>query len=1543
MAKRTDATGESHRGRSSRAAKRVFGAILLLLVFVLALAAGVLLHVNLPATRRVVSSSVTKLLRSTFAGTISIEHIGSLGLGGVSGLSGKIYDPEGRQVLAADGIRVRIRGVRALRSVLGGKGDVILAFPEISIAHVDVSLDSDAAGNLRLANAFSSPAPAKETEPKTPGRGVSLDAPEIGIRHAWVHGQPGGSPYLDADLRNLAGRGHYDPNSIRANVDRLELVTRGLPRGADPKGHLEGRFQMPSATGKDMELAASFTGTIFGATSELRASLDGKRVDGTFDARDLTGEHVRAASELEIRDQVVFHAEAHGTLPRVAAAAHASLGRGTVDAKADLDLSDGFAARGTVSARNVDLQAVVRSAPSSDLGFDASADVMFPKKGGVSGTVSVDTLPGRIDGELAPVLSVRSDLATGALRATGRVLDERFPSEFTVTVRPEPNDTVFSADVSSKVPDLTRLGKKAGLVGSASADAKGTLRLSNKSFDVRATIDGTNVARGDFGADAIRARVSASGTADHPKIELGVHTEGLRGEGQRLDAADVRGRVELAGSRIVVHEPHVDVVRGGLSASILASDVDIGGARFLVNGAVITGVGEPIFADVSRDRRAVKVKIDAKSVDLGRLAVFAGRGKDVRAGTLAIQADAMLERDNPRGELHVDMQNLHAFKIEGGSLKADATVAERRIGLDLDADVPNAGHLAFHGTRLSVSGHPSQLASWKGVSGRVRFDGFVEMSRLLAMFPEGSRPPADLAGWLFVRGTVGRDSPTAAPEARVSIRTKGLVVAEGQATSTKMGKTEIRKEVGFRSSEMDVAFDIRVDGTSGAGEFAARVTDSRGALLSLDAKADLPYAELLADFGGTLEKTKSAPVSMLVTVPTRTLDRLPAVFGTKMTAGTVGGQLELTGTVAEPHLSLQAKAHGIRSKYAALDLATDTDLNLAYDGAKATLGVEMKSRGKKALAIDATAEAKVADLLIASRASVPWTTSAKAHLDGFPLDLVSSLADRRIRGNVTGDVVLDGLHKDAHLKADLALGGLRIGRADYEKGKISLEAGDGKLTAAARIDQKDGQKDGFLDLQASSGLAWGGNVVPRLDPAEPFDAHLVAKAFRASAILPFVQTVMNELDGRLDGDLRFAFDPRTKSATMGGQLDFKDGNVQIAAIGEEFEDAQAKVMIEQDGTIRVTNVEASTSDGHVSANAVLKMDGLSFAGANANLKIPDKKAIDLAVQGKPIGNVFGEASVDIHKSPDDPKKLVVAVNVPKFNVKLAKSLKTGVQELGKNEQIKVGVYRSPTEFVRLRLDKGDLEEEETPASLYDVDVTLGEVVVVRGTQARIVLTGHPRVSLDGKTVMSGQISVKSGKIDVQGKEFVVERGTVTFNPEDTANPTIVATATWTANDGTKVYADFAGPLKTGQLNLHSEPPRPKNELFALVLFGSADGMNASPTATGQQANSTTRAAAAVGGAVAAQGLTDALDDLTGIQATARIDTTLANNPRPEVEVQISRAISVQFAHVLGTPPITDPDTNLATIDWRFHTNWSLETTFGDRGKAVADAVWQKRY
>ncbi len=356
---------------------------------------------------------------------------------------------------------------------------------------------------------------------------------------------------------------------------------------------------------------------------------------------------------------------------------------------------------------------------------------------------------------------------------------------------------------------------------------------------------------------------------------------------------------------------------------------------------------------------------------------------------------------------------------------------------------------------------------------------------------------------------------------------------------------------------------------------------------------------------------------------------------------------------------------------------------------------------------------------------------------------------------------------------------------------------------------------------------------------------------------------------------------------------------------------------------------------------------MRLADATANIDIPKNRAFDFALQGQPMGTISGAIKVNAKQSVD-LKTTSIAVEIPNLMVELPQSTKSGVAKLEEKENVRVGVYTSPNEFVKLPLDKEDTlppkEKGAEDPSRIDVAVKIGRIDVQKGNQARLAVTGDLKVGVGVDTRITGQIRALEGSwADVQGKKFNVEKATITFNGEPEPNPVVIATAGWKAADGTLVYADFVGPVKTGKVTLRSEPARPKNEILAIILFGTADGANPTPASGQQQADGTTKAAVGVGGGFAAQGLTDALDDLAGIQATARIDSSNANNPRPELEFQVSPKVSIAFGHVIGTPPITEPDKNLAKVGYRFHRNWSLETTVGDRGKGQMDAIWQKRY
>jgi translocation and assembly module TamB len=206
-----------------------------------------------------------------------------------------------------------------------------------------------------------------------------------------------------------------------------------------------------------------------------------------------------------------------------------------------------------------------------------------------------------------------------------------------------------------------------------------------------------------------------------------------------------------------------------------------------------------------------------------------------------------------------------------------------------------------------------------------------------------------------------------------------------------------------------------------------------------------------------------------------------------------------------------------------------------------------------------------------------------------------------------------------------------------------------------------------------------------------------------------------------------------------------------------------------------------------------------------------------------------------------------------------------------------------------------------------------------------------------ETDVSGRIEVRGGKLDVQGKTFEIERGVVTFEGDDPANPTITATARWDA-PGYTVYAEYLGDVKTGRIRLHSEPPLTDSEIASLLLFGSPDG-----TPGASSSSSDAALAISVAGDTAAKGLNRALDDFTNLDVSARIDTT-TGSARPELVFQVSPRVSAKVTRAVGTPLYGEsPDRTFLTLELRLKRAWALSAMFGDRGASALDLIWRRRY
>jgi translocation and assembly module TamB len=324
-----------------------------------------------------------------------------------------------------------------------------------------------------------------------------------------------------------------------------------------------------------------------------------------------------------------------------------------------------------------------------------------------------------------------------------------------------------------------------------------------------------------------------------------------------------------------------------------------------------------------------------------------------------------------------------------------------------------------------------------------------------------------------------------------------------------------------------------------------------------------------------------------------------------------------------------------------------------------------------------------------------------------------------------------------------------------------------------------------------------------------------------------------------------------------------------------------------------------------------------------------------------MGRAYGDVTTRARMSGDG-KRLDVDVDIPVLHVDLPDATGHTVQPLEPDKTIRIG-HVIGGDFTAIAL--AATSKPRPPSDIViRAAVKLGDdVEVKRDTTIDIVAKGEPIIMVKDRAHVSGEIRLVRGKLELQGKQFAVDTGTVSFVGDDPADPMIVATAHWDGPDGTRVYADFSGRVTSGKLSLRSEPSLTQDQILALLLFGSPDGSFGAAAPPGQQ-ESTGVMAAGMAGGVVTQGLNKAISGITSIDITTRVDTSDANSPNPELAVQISKSVSASVTYKLGVPPPgQNPDRTLVTLDWRFVRDWSLAAVVGDQGSTALDVMWRMRY
>lgn len=1497
----------------------------------IALGAGAAIHLDHPLARRMLTASVNRILASVFVGRVVIDRIHGLGLGAhLDGVDAHVDDARGRTLLRIEGADARVSAWVLLRSLVTGQQDIVVDVPELSVASLQVDLEAEPDGSPRLVTALS----AREARRSASGPSAHLRLSHVVVARTSFRVQP--SAPIEGDVADLEGSVRVDSGMTAIDVDRGRITAQALPNGPVVRVDVHGHLTAPA-----LRLSAVLQGAVGGVGERVEVSYDDGRIDGVLEVPRTAPDVLRSVwPSSPIVDPASLHAELHGVLPRVDAVLRAGFGPGALSLRGPLEWT-GSDAHGdmVVQADKIDVQTFASSLPHSSV--DASADVSFTVKpaGDLKASATIDFAGGTWGAARVPPAAIRADVALPArglptANATIDVREPGAPATLTSHLAPLRGTLGLSFTLNAAVPRLEEVTRIRGqLHGSAAASATGSIDFGAGTLEAQLSATGAMLQLGSTTLADAQVNARVSGDLGDPFIDADVVADGLRAPPLTVSTLRATGRLS-GGHEVVVRNLDVEATGQGSPVHAHASLVVLGADRVRVDDILVEGFGAPLTGALRASSEGVLVQARSSALDLATVASFVNA--PLTRGNMSLDVDATVGAGEADGRVSLEITNAALYGIRDASARIQALVKGRSVSGRADVRVEDIGTIALRSSSIDIGpGRLVTAAPWRRTWGAVDFEAQVDLARLVARLPLDRVGIGRARGELDVEGRVARDSmDDATPGVDVRIRTKALELAGGAPGS-------------WHVDGVDPTLHATVDGDTGATLVQAELRDAHGPSLELTATSNsVPYAVLFSD-ESPAAALRAMPFDAAVEVPSRDLDSLSSMLGASSIGGRITAKVGWHGSAASPTVRLAARIGDARFDPALFASHVDVAVDGSYDGARAETTFRLLARNAEVLKATASADVRASDLLASfGGAPLDWSASVRASLDKMPLRLLSPLYDRQIRGTASGEIAVEGLHRDASASVALALDGLQVADVACRTATTRIAIGRGAFDAEARIDHTDG----FVEGRAHFGARWGAAPVPSFDPSTPAQVSLSAKRFRAAMLLPFLVGAFAELDGRIDVSAHADLVPGASGATTfrpQGSLELSGGTFELTSLGNELRDVGFKLTLAPDGVVRLENATAHGLNGTVRAAATARFDAAGLAGARANVRIPAKDPLPLVFDGVQLGQLDGQFDLSMDRSG---REVDIAVDVPAAHVRLPSGpASADVQSLGDIDDVQIGVRRSPDEFRSVSLDAAHDAPPDSKAarkSPTQIAIRLGrDVHVSRGANLDVRLEGQPTVRLAATTSVSGQIRMPSGSIDVQGKAFEIENGTVTFVGTDPSNPQVVLTAGWTASDGTRVYADFIGPLKTAQVRLRSSPAKSQNEILALILYGTSDAAAVTSTTP------TNSAQTAPFAGVAAQPLNQALGGVNRLMQnlgmaggiTTKIDTSQVV-ARPEVEVQISRDISLQVAWVLGAPPPgTNPDTALVTLDWRFLRKWSLETTVGDAGTSIVNLIWQQRY
>jgi translocation and assembly module TamB len=1547
-----------------------------------ALLAVALLAINLPPISGWVATRVNAALEPVLRGRVLLHRLGHLDLGGITGAQVEVLDPEGRSVLAARGIDVRLSLPKlAWQAVVERPQTLRIPLDRIALEDVAVTLIDDGTGTPSIAGAFEPREPSAEEG----GGGTEIVIDELSIGATHVRGALAALAPIEVDLEQLSARLSTGPSGTHAVLTHLELAARQLPQVGTVTGTLTADVTLPSeASGAttprppagqpgpiatqpgapstqvyslspaaEQRVIAAFDGNVGGSDARADVRLVGQDLAGRVEMPAIVPATLtRLVPALAPSAPLALSANVDGRLTDLGFEARVSQEPAVIAASGrvtrDGDRND---VRARLEAARVDLSRLLPEAAKTALALDADATLELGARGG-SGRYRLVSSGSSYAGEPLPETTVEGRLelpAEAPVATQGKIaiLEAGAPTNVEYRV------TLAEAGPIANVNSLTRLAKPKrlgelafGIELSGEVASRARYDATRNQVDAELRVNVVNVRSPEARAARVDLAAMARGSATAPNLELLLNVTGARAAdrswsrlrvhalgtsdelnvtarayGNAPDEIDARAVLAPSSTRLV-RSPVIRIKDEAGRLAIRAAGVTRDGERLSIDGLSIEGAGSAT-ASVTLGKELERLELETRALDAARLLRIAGVKSPLRSAKLDLAADFVGGRA-PRGTFRGKVSEIALGDLRGGAATANLELRAGKVTGNADVQVTRGAKttISVKDVRLPRAGETLSLDT---MTGDITLLGDLDLAHLQPFLPFAGveRATGHVDFDLAIRREPGTNEPA---ELRAKLRSRSLVLVSERADAEQMPSAD-QARVTAPWTLRDLDFEVDAGFAERKAKLAARVFDRAGDVLAV-------YADMrdIGRLSSPREAFARAPFNARVLIPRRELQRFPAPIRPAEYEGAVTLQVDADGTLSDPHVEVRGRIDGFSAaSESARPRRVDVELGGRYRPAGGTIRLEAHDARKVVLGLQTRWSGDVAragDALAAPDAASPLLGDVAVRLDEFPIDLVPQLENRHIHGKLTGTVELEGLGRDARLSLDVGAKRITMDRLILD----NVSARAHSTADAVTLEAGMAGGGGDMKLTAKTGLAWGKRLVPV--PDQQIEGSFAARDFPLAALEPLVDGTVSELAGKLDANIRARLEdgePRLE-----GQASLEDGVLQLPAIGQRFSDIGAKIVIAP-GSLRIEDLAARGISGGFEGEAEAVLRGLAPVSAKGTLRIEEEDKLPLTVEGEAIGDAWGaiDASFEVNEAE---KQNRIAIDLRKFHVDLPGAPPQGIQDLAQAEHIRVGYWRRDREFVTVPLQP--MEEPSEPSEYQTVvHVDLGETWISKGDQVEVGIGGQIEAKLGPELDVTGKIETRRGELFVSGKSFEIERGTVTFTGGPPDTPTISAVARYDAPAGYTVYAEYTGTATEGKLGLRSEPPLSQDEILTLLMFGTPDG---SFGAGSQNSNSLSTAVSVVGG-TAAQGLNRALSKVTDLDVSARVDTS-TGAPRPELVLQLSPRVAARVTQALGEPsPGQSPDRTFVTLELRIASAWALSTMVGDRGATAFDVIWRRRY